>query len=161
MRGSANSETQAGELLLDGVLVEGRIRVLSGNLGPLTLYHCTLGASAAGLGTSIDVEAAGGTGEVINNANLAICLDHCISGPVTLPDSVATLTIADSIIAEDRLAEGHGLTTTTAIEARGAELVIESVFDAWRGGIAERLRRDRQTGLAEFVRGLNTEFEDR
>ncbi len=27
--------------------------------------------------------------------------------------------------------------------------------------IAERLRRDRQTGLAEFVRGLNTEFEDR
>ena len=26
---------------------------------------------------------------------------------------------------------------------------------------AERLRRDRQTGLAEFVRGLNTEFEDR
>ncbi|MCR9148743.1 MAG: guanylate kinase [Rhodobacteraceae bacterium] len=26
---------------------------------------------------------------------------------------------------------------------------------------AERLRRDRQTGLAEFVRGLNTEFGDR
>jgi guanylate kinase len=26
---------------------------------------------------------------------------------------------------------------------------------------AERLRRDRQPGLSEFVRGLNKEFEDR
>ena len=125
VRGSADAGAQAGELLLDGLLIEGRIRVLSGNLGPLTLYHCTLGASAAGLETSLDVEAIGGTGEVINNANLAICLDHCISGPVTLPDSVTTLSIADSIIAEDRLAEGHGLTTTTAIEAPGADAGIQ------------------------------------
>jgi hypothetical protein len=125
VRGSADSGAQAGELLLDGLLIEGRIRVLSGNLGPLTLYHCTLGASAGGLGQSIDVDTTGGSGDVVNNANLSISLDHCISGPLDLPDSVATLVVADSIIAEDRIVEGHGLTTTTAIEAHGADADIQ------------------------------------
>jgi hypothetical protein len=125
LRGSAGADAQAGELLLDGLLIEGRVRVLSGNLGTLTAYHCTLGASAAGLGASIEVETNGGAGEVVNNASLSIRLDHCVSGPLSLPDSLATLAIADSIIAEDRLVEGHGLTMTTAIEARGADASIQ------------------------------------
>jgi guanylate kinase len=39
---------------------------------------------------------------------------------------------------------------------------LERTSDALRGIIqAERLRRERQTGLNSFVRGLNTEFESR
>lgn len=123
--GSAAEEGQAGELLLDGVLLEGQVQVLSGNLGPLTLCHCTLGASGSGLNSALVVETAGGSGEVINNANLVISLDHCICGPLALPDTVATLTVNDSIVAEDRLAEGHALTSTTAIAAHGADASIQ------------------------------------
>jgi len=39
---------------------------------------------------------------------------------------------------------------------------LEATFDSLRTILtAERLRRDRQPGLSDFVRGLNREFETR
>jgi len=81
-----------GRLALDGLLIEGGVRVLVGNLGTLRLAHCTVVPGAGGLGVNDSVTPAQ------QNSRLEITLDHCISGAITLPGTVARLTIADSIV---------------------------------------------------------------
>lgn len=97
MRIRATTPTQdeeSGSLILDGLLIEGEIAVLAGGLGVLSLRHCTIGASASGLAKGVRV--------VSQNAGLAVEVDHCISGLLALGTAGGGLTIADSIIGEDR-----------------------------------------------------------
>lgn len=130
IRGTAAGGAKAGEVLFDGILLEGRIRVRPGDLGGLHILHSTLGADASGLSSCLQVEtASSGAGTVTNNANLAVTLEHSIVGALSLPADITALTLLDSIVGDDRSAggstgSGGGLTTSVAIEALGADVVI-------------------------------------
>lgn len=96
---SAASATQ-GELILNGLLIEGDLKVRSGHLGRLRLDHCTIVPSRGGLNVNGKYEA------------LKLSLSRSICGEITLSPSVPALHIEDSII------DGN-------IAAPGAELVVE------------------------------------
>ena len=74
-----------GELILDGLLVEGGITIAAGNLGRLRLLHSTLAPDHGGL----TVEGA--------HHRLRIDIERSISGLITAPDSTAALRAVDSI----------------------------------------------------------------
>ncbi|HEU4793878.1 MAG TPA: hypothetical protein VFS96_09495, partial [Nitrolancea sp.] len=76
----------AGELVLDGLLIEGAVTVVAGNLGRLRIAHCTL------------VPDKGGLSVVAGNPRLTISLDRSMSGEITVPNLVPRLSIIDSIV---------------------------------------------------------------
>jgi hypothetical protein len=79
-----------GTLILDGVLHEGTLWVLPGDLGALRFRHSTL-VPTLGRGLFI----ASGTPR---NDRLVVTVDHSICGMVNLADLASGLTVADSII---------------------------------------------------------------
>jgi len=111
-----SDESGAGELIIDGLLIEGVLTVLVGNLGALRVSHCTL---APGTG-EIVVNASGGDVEK-QNGLLKLSLEHSICGPVTLPDTVTHLTITDSIISSGKDSDDN----LAAITAPGADAKLE------------------------------------
>jgi len=102
---AASASLGPGELVLDGLLVEGRLFVAAGNLGRLTLAHCALVPTSGGLHVPTD------------NARLEIRLDRTICGQITLNDVVPRLSVTDSIV------DGIG---STAIAAPGGHAEIET-----------------------------------
>lgn len=97
VRGSAaGSDTNPGELALDGLLVEGDLTVLAGHLGSLKLYHTTVAPQAGGL--KVDATAAQ------KNDRLAVHLWRVICGPITLANTVPDLTVAESVVDSDGIA---------------------------------------------------------
>jgi hypothetical protein len=76
----------AGELLLNGLLIEGHLNVQSGNLKTLELHHCTIQPGPLSL-------SANG-----KNDQLHVVLERCICGVIDLPDAVRSLTILESLI---------------------------------------------------------------
>jgi hypothetical protein len=86
VEGTSSQLSDPGELILNGVLIEGALTVLSGNLGSLQITHCTL---VPGKG-SCRVEG--------QNSQLQLQLDHSICGPITLPDPASKLKIVSSIV---------------------------------------------------------------
>lgn len=46
-----NADADRGELVIDGLLIDGKLTVLSGDLGALTLVHCTLVPARGGPGS--------------------------------------------------------------------------------------------------------------
>ncbi len=108
VRGTASaSSANPGGLVLDGLLLEGPLTVLAGNLGGLQVSHSSLVPAEGGLGVNPSVD------PDQQNAQLAITLERTICGPFSLPGSVPNLTLVDSIIDQ---AGG-----TSAIDAPGAE----------------------------------------
>jgi hypothetical protein len=105
-------EAEPGELILDGLLIEGSLRVLVGDLGRLRLAHTTLVPAEGGITVNPSVT----SGQ--QNDGLTILLERTISGPINLPDSVPGLRLRDSIVDP----RGAGM----AIAAPGAEVEIES-----------------------------------
>jgi hypothetical protein len=108
----ADSRTP-GTLVIDGLLIDGRLDVVptgddepGQNLGRLCLRHCRM------------VPGKGGVSVSGAYANLRIELDHAISGPVTLPDTVPGLGIADSLVVG-----GDGI--GAALSAPGAVVTVE------------------------------------
>ncbi|MEY2521177.1 MAG: hypothetical protein QOF24_2936 [Verrucomicrobiota bacterium] len=104
----AGSDT-AGELILNGLLIEGDVKVLTGPLSSLRLNHCTIVPSA---------------GEVtVNGAKdtPAIWIERSICGKIALPDSVKRLSIKDSIV------DGAGSAAVVASGAR-ADLQASTFF---------------------------------
>lgn len=83
----ANSST-AGRLVLNGLLVEGAVKVLAGNLGGLQIEHSTLPPGASDLACAA-------------NPNLAIRMARVVCGAVAPGLSARTLTLTDSIVAGD------------------------------------------------------------
>jgi hypothetical protein len=121
-----SDESDAGELILDGLLIEGVLTVLVGSLGALRINHCTLAPGAG----EIVVNASGADTEK-QNALLKLSLDHCVCGPITLPETVTQLRVTDSIVSS-----GDGDDETSAIMAPGAEAELER--SDFFGGVAVR-----------------------
>jgi hypothetical protein len=84
--GTAASGSHApGRLMLNGLLVEGAVKVLAGNLAQLDLTHCTLAPDAGDL-TCAD------------NPGLAIQLTRAICGALTPGPAARTLRLQDTIV---------------------------------------------------------------
>jgi hypothetical protein len=79
-----------GTLVLDGLLIEGKLNVRDGDLGQLIVCNTTLGASAAGLNAGLDVLA--------GNQALSVSIRSCVAGAVRLNTAAGGLQITDSII---------------------------------------------------------------
>jgi hypothetical protein len=93
VRGTAPAnDPNPGTFRLDGLLVEGRLTALAGNLGGLQVDHCTLLPDLGGLTVN-----AGGT-TASKNAQLNIRLTRTICGQVTLPESVPYFSATESIL---------------------------------------------------------------
>jgi hypothetical protein len=102
-----------GELILSGLLVEGQVTVVAGNLGRLTLYDATLVPAAGGLAV------VSGGGAATGNRSLGVSMDRCVSGAIVLPARVARVHLGDSIVD----AAGAPL----AVKAPGAVADLDSV----------------------------------
>ena len=81
------SEEDPGAIWLNGLLIEGQVRALAGNLGRLVFQHCTIDPGSG------DLQAPSAS-----NERLHVELAHSICGGVALSDTVPRLTIHDSII---------------------------------------------------------------
>ncbi|MGH2538021.1 MAG: putative baseplate assembly protein [Candidatus Promineifilaceae bacterium] len=111
VRGSAPAaDPNQGELVVNGLLLEGVLRVLVGNLGRLSLAHCTLPPAAERLivNPSLNPDE--------QNDRLELNLERTICGGVNLPPGVPLLKIRDCILDNAAAAD---------IEAPGAEVTIE------------------------------------
>lgn len=87
---SSSDDSDAGQLVLNGLLIKGVLTVLDGNLGSLEIAHCTL----VPLGhNGLTVEP--------SNPQLSVSINHSICGFINLADTVPKLLIADSIVNSD------------------------------------------------------------
>jgi hypothetical protein len=120
VKGSAGGVGDAGALVLDGLLIEGVVRVEAGDLGRLEIIHCTVGAGAAALGPGL-VVANGAAGD---NTRLNLHIDHSITGTIDAGQAAGRVCICDSIIGEDRVADGDPLNSPLVLAAEAADLVI-------------------------------------
>ncbi len=83
---AAPESTVPGELILDGLLVEGKLTVLVGNLGQLGVAHSTFVLDKGGL-------------EVVSdNEELTVTLSRTICGPISLKGGVDKLQAIESIV---------------------------------------------------------------
>lgn len=87
VKGTASPLSKSGgTLVLNGLLIEGKVSVLSGNLGELQLAHCSLLPSKGGL--NLDLQ----------NERTHITMERCICGPIDITPGIDGLTISQSII---------------------------------------------------------------
>jgi hypothetical protein len=110
VHGSAGTTAAPGELVIQGLLIEGALTVLTGNLGRLRLIDATLVPANGGLIVNPSVT----KGQ--QNARLRVDVDRSIIGPISLPETVPSLHVADTII------DGIG---GPAIDASGAGTEIQ------------------------------------
>lgn len=108
-----------GILAMDGLLLEGGIKVLTGFLGRLRLAHTTLLPGSGELATTA------------GNAGLAVELTRCALGDVTIKVDGASLAATDSILAGnlavtrgDANLSGVTVTGTTAAQTLSADATI-------------------------------------
>lgn len=138
VRGTTSGEApDAGELVLNGLMIDGEMRVLIGNLGSLRIEHCTLVPGVGDL--QVNPSAAPGS----RNDRLNVNLSRSIVGGIVLPDSVATLRIEDSIV--DRPGE-------VAIDAPGSLVAIEQC--SILGGVNAR---ELDAGNSLFMEAVTVE----
>jgi len=76
----------AGELVLDGLLLEGDVRVLDGNLRRLRLSHCTV------------VPGRGRLRVTSGNPDLTLELERSICGAISAPAPIERVTLRDCIV---------------------------------------------------------------
>jgi hypothetical protein len=92
VQGTAPATSQnPGGLWIDGLLIEGSLKINAGNLGTLGLSHSTIAP-----GGSLSVATSGTAGG--DNAGLAVNLYRAICGPIAFNQSQAALNITDSIV---------------------------------------------------------------
>ncbi|HEB78745.1 MAG TPA: hypothetical protein ENI90_09495 [Methylothermaceae bacterium] len=117
VRGEASSESaDAGRLILDGILLEGELNVLIGDLGRLDLGHCTL-VSTTEDRQCLRVNASSADSRKRND-RLEINLSRILAvGSVTLPDTVPKLGLEKSAV--DHPGEA-------AVRAPGSQVAIGS-----------------------------------
>lgn len=119
--GTAGRTDIGGELILNGLLIEGEVAVAAGYLGGLRIEHCTVvmapGAKKLTVASSI-----------ANNGQLVVRVERSICGTINLPPSVKQLQVKESIVDG-----GGGL----AIQAPGARADLEA--STFIGGI-DRVR---------------------
>ena len=86
------ADANAGALFLHGLLLEGSLDVLDGNLRQLELAHCTLLPAASGTG-ALAVQAGG-------NSRLEVRVLHSICAPLNVNGPVRGVVVADSIVGQ-------------------------------------------------------------
>ncbi len=126
-----------GTLALNGLLIEGAVKVLAGNLGTLRMAHCTLAPEGGGLVVN------GSVNTELQNSQLSIFIDRSICGPITLPDTVPGLNLVDSIV------DAAG---GAAITAPGAEVNIQRSTVLGTGSM-----RSLEAGNSSFTGQLKVE----
>ena len=133
-----------GRLVLDGLLVEGDVTVLAGNLGRLRVVDCTLVPAAGALAAKTTATA----GQ--RNAGLEVVLERSICGAIDLPDAIPELTLSDTIADAANAVAAPGATTrirsstilgTCAVHTLRAD---DSIF----AGVVTAVRR--QVGCVRF-----------
>ena len=77
-----------GRLIVNGVLLEGKLAVRAGNLGGLELAHCTLPPGLSTLTAGV-------------NPNLTLALSRVVCGAVTAGANVRSVQLLDSIVQGD------------------------------------------------------------
>jgi len=82
--GSSDSGTDPGELIIDGLLVEGKLSVTAGNLR-LQVAHATM------------VPAFGGI-KIEENSSVELTIDRSICGPISIASKSSSLILNESII---------------------------------------------------------------
>jgi hypothetical protein len=102
----AQPGTPRGEVVIDGMLVEGSVTVADGDLGQLELTHVTL------------VPSAGGLSVIAGNRDLTVDVARSIVGPVSVSDEGPVVTVTDSVIDSSAAA---------AIDVPACELSLERV----------------------------------
>jgi hypothetical protein len=115
IRGTAPGESPVpGSLVMDGLLIEGRLSVDEGHLGSLQIANCTLVPEMGGLLVSS------------GNPQLAVDLDKSICGAVALGTNIKQFAASECIIDPD--GDGSGM----AIQAATTPVVLEksSIFGA-------------------------------
>ncbi len=75
-----------GELVLDGILIEGKLTIADGNLGRLQIAHCTLVPDNECLEVNSE------------NTHLCVTINRSICGPIIIHNSINKLQIIDSIV---------------------------------------------------------------
>lgn len=138
-----------GQLFIDGLLIEGQVTVLAGNLGMLGLSHSTI-APTGGLAVQ--------TAKGATNDALAVNLYRSICGPIAFaPDSPAQLNTTDSIISSgplsnstDSAIDGPGITANlvaTTVLGKTSSFIL-SASDSLFTGLVTATRQ--QTGCVRF-----------
>ena len=103
-------DPNAGELVLDGILIEGKISVMEGHLGGLQVVHCTLVPE----NDSLEVLSSDDPGK--SNDTLKLTIRQTICGGIVLSETVPGLDLMDCII---------GMDGSTVIDAKGTTVRIE------------------------------------
>jgi hypothetical protein len=109
VEGTAGSTATPGELILNGLLIEGDVKALKGNLGSLRVGDCTIAPASGDLS--------------VNGANdeLVVTVEKSICGAIDLQTFAAQLQIADSIV------DGSGQPAVHAVQSR-ADLDTSTLF---------------------------------
>jgi len=114
VKGTADVEDKTGgSLFLNGLLVEGRLSVLKGNLAELGLAHCTLVPAKGGLIVGAGILPADKT----SNQWLTVNINRCITGPVNLNNTAAVSLQAEDCIIDNKPGKAiNALNTPTVIK---------------------------------------------
>ena len=123
--GTATGAAVPGELIVNGLLLDGSLSVLVGNLGGLTLAHTTLVPGRGELAVSASAADADR-----RNAQLRLRLDHSITGPLLLADTRSRVQIFDSAVSNGEADD----MTEAALDA------VESVLDIERSTVLGTVR---------------------
>lgn len=152
VRGTAPAgHLDPGELVLDGLLVEGGLLVAPGNLGAVRVAHTTLVPKAGADSVTI----ASGPRPEERNDSLRLVLERCISGPLTVAEDVAAVSVTDSIVDAADGHHGHGVAVTAPATDIQASTVLGGVeartLDAGNSIFTERVTVERrQSGCVRF-----------
>lgn len=152
VRGTAPAgHLDPGELVLDGLLVEGGLLVAPGNLGAVRVAHTTLVPKAGADSVTI----ASGPRPEERNDSLRLVLERCISGPLTVAQDVAAVSVTDSIVDAADGHHGHGVAVTAPATDIQASTVLGGVeartLDAGNSIFTERVTVERrQSGCVRF-----------
>ncbi len=110
VKGSASpASLEPGEILIDGLLVEGKVSVMEGRLGSLKISHCTFLPRRFSLEVKSENQR--------DNDSLILEIRQSICGGIKLPKSVPSLLVLESII--DHPKDDH------AVDACGSEVRFE------------------------------------
>ncbi len=121
--GPGSSGPGGAVLILDGLLIEGGIRIDADSLGRLEIRHCTLvpGGSLTEAGRAVAPATPGVDADPSNDA-LEVQIASSIVGPLRMPAEMTSLTVTDSIIdAPETEGDPTAPRTALAASADGAE----------------------------------------
>ena len=92
-------DDDGGMLVIDGLVIRNKIQLrANADLGQLSLFNCTVGATAGQLKQAL-VQSTG-------NERVGVTIHRSIVGPLDLPVATGRLAITRSIVGEDRVADG-------------------------------------------------------